>query len=380
MEYFDVVVIGGGPAGSATALSLSNCQRKVLLLDKIKGNEFKVGEGLHPAAKPLLEEVGVWKQLVADGHLPCYGNESAWGSHTLLRNDFIFERNGHGWHLDRARFDASLRELAYASGVTIRMETRLMKWEPFAQGEWQLFLNSTPLQTSMNVASSVTAFRCKWVVDCSGRVSLAAKKFALNRRIDDQLVGHFALFECAESDEDSLTLIEAVPDGWWYTVLLPSKYRIVIYFTDAGTNTAKLAKSVKGFSVLLDQTHFVRSRLKYYGYTMATSPKGMMANSSRLEQLFGNGWLVVGDAANTFDPLSSQGIQTALYTGLKAGKALNEHLSNRDNAPLEQYVSHIDSIYNAYLQNRNTFYGYEQRWPENAFWKKRHSSHHFGKN
>jgi flavin-dependent dehydrogenase len=84
----------------------------------------------------------------------------------------------------------------------------------------------------------------------------------------------------------------------------------------------------------------------------------------------GDGWLAVGDAAFAFDPLSSQGILTSLYTGMKAGEALIEHLSGNSDA-LANYGYRLAMIYNAYLRNRSTYYRLEERWAERPFWRRR---------
>ena len=103
---------------------------------------------------------------------------------------------------------------------------------------------------------------------------------------------------------------------------------------------------------------------------MNSEPEITAANSARLDHMTGDGWIAAGDAAISFDPLSSQGIFNALYSGLKAGRALESHLSGKPSA-LELYDRHLTSIYDAYFQNCTMFYRYERRWPASTFWKRR---------
>src|SRR5206468_5578445 len=70
-------------------------------------------------AAPLLRELGVWEAFVADGHAPCFGNTSAWGSGELRHHDFLRDPLGHGWHIDRHRFERRLSERAASAGATI---------------------------------------------------------------------------------------------------------------------------------------------------------------------------------------------------------------------------------------------------------------------
>ncbi|HYG83191.1 MAG TPA: FAD-dependent oxidoreductase, partial [Pyrinomonadaceae bacterium] len=90
-EAYDVAIVGGGPAGAAAALTLSRAGRRVLLVDANQPSAFKIGEALPPAARPLLSDLGLWDGIAADGHLPCYGNLSAWGAQRLDETAFIFD-------------------------------------------------------------------------------------------------------------------------------------------------------------------------------------------------------------------------------------------------------------------------------------------------
>src|SRR5437773_1757634 len=131
-----VVVAGGGPAGATAAIILARAARRVLLVDEPSVGAFRVGEALPPAARPLLRDVGVLERFLADGHLPSYGNVSVWSSAEPSVTDFLFNPHGHGWHLDRSRFDALLREEAHAAGAQVRSGVRLVQAEPGGDQRW----------------------------------------------------------------------------------------------------------------------------------------------------------------------------------------------------------------------------------------------------
>jgi flavin-dependent dehydrogenase len=344
---------------------LARAGRRVLLLEKAGAGGFKIGEALPPAARPLLHDLGVWDRFVIDGHLPCYGNLSAWGTPLLHGTDFIYDCNGHGWHLDRARFDALLRETAHNAGAEVR-EATVLKRLTYNQvdGGWRVILSNQEEETEV---------RCRWLVDASGRRSVVARRQGGQCRADDRLISFFALFRPAESvphgDRDARTLIEAAPDGWWYTALLPSKQRVVAYLTDADLVTPRAMRAREGFLALVDSTEHIRACLAAYSYVLQTPPKGAPAHSGRLHPCVGTGWLATGDAALSFDPLSSQGILTALYTGMRAAQALDAHLWDAE--AMDHYARRLELIYAAYLQNRCLYYTFEGRWPERRFWKRR---------
>lgn len=365
-NHFEVAVIGGGPAGSAAAIALARAQRSVLMVEKNSRESFKAGESLPPAVLPLLDELGVRERFVAGGHLISYGTESVWGSDELQSTDFIRDPNGHGWHVDRARFDSMLREAARDCGAHVLEETRATDAKRVRAGGWRLRCEA--------VDRSGEVF-AEWVIDCTGRPSWLARREGVKRESYDRLIAFVAVFARtdaagSEPDRDSLTFIESVKDGWWYTSLLPTERRVVVFFTDADTPAARTAQRLEGFSALLNKTLHIRKRLEELRYAMEGSPMVTSANAARLERVDGDRWLAAGDACAAFDPLSSQGILTALYSGLKAAIALDSYLKG-DPEALSRYADNIDAVFDAYLKNHSLFYSYERRWPESPFWKSR---------
>jgi flavin-dependent dehydrogenase len=365
-EDYEVVVVGGGPAGAASAIMLARARRRVLLVEASRdGAAFKIGEALPPAARPLLQDLGLLEGFAAQDHQPSYGNLSAWGSPFLSSTDFIFDPNGNGWHLDRARFDALLRKQASDAGANVNVGTKLnMKSSEFSDDSWLL---------SLTGSKSETKLRSRWLIDATGRRSSVARARGERRYADDALVAFFGLFGPARdseaADHDSRTLIEAAPDGWWYTALLPAKQRVVVYLTDADLADQSL-RTKRGYNSILSGTDHISACLDDHKYELRSPVKAASANSARLGCFTGKGWIAVGDAALSFDPVSSQGIFTALYTGMKAGQAVAEKLSG-NSEPISDYEMRLAKIYEAYLQNRSAYYGVEQRWPTRPFWQRR---------
>ncbi|SDS31481.1 Dehydrogenase (flavoprotein) [Pseudomonas asplenii] len=360
MAHYDVAIIGGGPAGSATAITLARLGRRVLLADSAPAGRFRVGEGFPPAARSLLADLGVLDDFLAAGHRPSYGNLSLWGSDEPHMDDFIFQTQGRGYQLDRCAFDAQLRKAARQFGVTVHEATRLA---------------ATPDTDGFNLCLSDCAdeqtAHSSWLIDAGGRPAVLARKLGAQRMVEDRLTAFYLLLHSTQaSDQDGRTLVEAVEDGWWYSVLLPSGERLVAFLGDLDLLDRQQLLDSDGLWQQLAHTRLLSALCREHGYQSGSAVQGMDAASGRLSRFHGEGWATVGDAALSFDPLSSQGIATALYCGQYCARAVHATLQGDDTA-LAAYADLLNRIYSAYLNNRRQFYGMEKRWGESTFWKRR---------
>jgi len=370
MTGFDVLVIGGGPAGSAAAIRAAQFGHSVCLVDRARPDEFKIGESLPPAATRLLKDLRALPACGPGLAVPSFGNQSAWGGAALLGTDFIRDPAGHGWHVDRPRFDSALREIAAQAGAQIRRWTRV-SWACRTSREvWRVTLKS---EAKSDAGPEVVEAR--WIVDCGGRASSFARHQPVRRKYYDRLMAVIAEFAAGDDgavpEADSRTLVESAPCGWWYTSLVPGRRRVVVFHSDAGSDASRLARTPDGFRSVLESTAHVQNRLRDGGYRMAGPLRVASANTTRLENFSGAGWLAAGDSAMSFDPLSSQGIFTALYSGLKAADALRDFFCGRGDAGAA-YAETLGRVFQTYLGNRERYYGYERRWPESPFWRSRH--------
>lgn len=358
----DVAVIGGGPAGAAIALELAKSGYSTIVIERSDYRGVRIGETLPPAVQPILASLGIWDRFLAQKHSPSFGIRSAWGQDELYDNDFIFNPYGAGWHVDRVRFDAMLARCAGEAGANVCRRTRLVSCEN-ENGNWRI---------EIACDERTRRFRAKFLVDATGRASVAACKQGAKRVICDRLVGVFFFFTSSAqtSASDDSTLIEAVEDGWWYSAVLPDSRLVLAYMTDADLYARSQKQSDNHCLQRLEATTHTRARVK--PYVLTTGPHIVPANSSRLDRAANGKWLAIGDAAIAFDPLSGQGVYKALESALLAARSIQEYW-NGDISALRDYALTMEREFERYVRMRGAFYGREQRWPQSVFWRRRSS-------
>lgn len=351
----DVVIIGGGPAGAAAAIRLGDLGWSVLLLERSHYESARVGETLPPAIRIPLADLGVWQAFVAAGHLPSPGIVSLWGGRRQDQ-DFIHNPLGHGWHVDRRRFDRSLVAAAAARGATVWQGVRVLACSQ-AQGAWRLDVDSGAHR------SSITA---SFLVDASGRARWLAKRQRIGLVRADRMVGIVATMP--STSEDRRTCIETVPFGWWYSAALPDGNRLVALMTDSDCVDRSHSTLEAGWVRWLAQTQEISRTVDARMFVRRC--RTFAADSACLEVSAGPTWLALGDAAAALDPLCGQGVYRALSSGLTAAAAVDAALAGRAAAVVD-YRRGVESGYADYLRMRWQFYSLEQRWPAAVFWRRR---------
>jgi flavin-dependent dehydrogenase len=361
-QQFDVVVIGGGPAGAVTALQTARSGLSVTVVDSGESQRDKVGETIAPSARALFESLGLMEGFLAQHHLPCYANRSAWGSRRLEEQHFIAEPFGHGWHLDRKRFDGYLLGAARNAGATVQSQASVTAFEPQAAG-WLLRVTA---ETSRD-----TAIATRWVIDATGRSSWFARRLGVARRVDDRLVGLVGFLGASPRRfEDTTTLVEAVSDGWWYSALLPDSRLVAVYFTDADFVEGSGANRPDFWRQRMSEARGTSARIGRHGGVLPANVRVANAGSACLETVAGANWLAVGDAAMSYDPLTSSGIVAAMGGGSEGAASIQQAIGGDDGA-LGRYERRIHEAYERYRRMLSAYYHEEKRWADRPFWKRR---------
>jgi flavin-dependent dehydrogenase len=355
----DVLIIGAGPSGAVAALNLAP-YRSVILVDRLSEPVTRIGESLPPAVRPLLADMGILASFQAENHKPSYGNQSSWFSDELRETNFLSDPNGHGWHLDRPRFERWLRALAIRRGATLMAPATIMLIE-HQKDHWCIKLRQG--DNHFNITA-------KFIIDAGGRTAPLARQMGAKKTAKDRLVCGWLVGDDKNSTSTGFSYVKATPSGWWYTAPLPQGHRVFAFHTDSDLKEARdaynpqqlieNASRVVGLSEIIAGCDF--QELNNSGYTAA--------HSASLSPCSGQDWLATGDAALCFDPISSQGLFNAIYTGLAAAETTDSYINGKKSA-LNDYEKIISGIEVGYQNHFDQYYGLQTQWPSSLFWARR---------
>lgn len=355
MREVDVLIAGGGPAGATAALNLAPL-RTVVIVERNATPPPRIGESLPAAARRLFGDMGLLESFLAEGHAPCYGQRSVWGDPRPRELDALRDPDGHGWHLDRMRFEAWLRDAALARGARMLAPATVDHLERDGDG-WR-------------VDTGAETLRAKVVIDAAGRSAPLARRLGAQLRVTDRLACGWVYGRDTGTGSRGLTYVEATEDGWWYTAPIPNDRRILAFHTDTDLPAIRTARDRDALLAAARSTASLAATLAAAGFIADATSSFTAAHSTTLDPCAGDGWLACGDAALAFDPLSSQGLLNALFTGLASAEATDSHLRG-DLDALPRYRATIDGIATAYRRHLAAWYALEQRWPEAPFWRRR---------
>ena len=358
------MIIGGGPAGTSTAIALASSGAQVTLVDRARFPRTRIGESLPPKIEPLLAALGVTKQVEQAQFARMRGTTIVQGA-SIETHEFDPTGGALGYQVERERFDALLLDRAREMGVEVREETAFTRLERDSEKVTGVSLRSAAGENSVLAA--------KMVVDASGVSAIVSRALGSKRREAIRTVALCGYWKDTAIPADipaSNTLFETFADGWLWSVRRADGLRNVTlafdtsslrgvdttaYYLDRARNSALIAPLLKNASLA--------GEVAAHDATWFDS-----------EKVCGDGWILVGDAASFIDPLTSQGVFKAIQSGLAAAAVIRTIMQRPEDTELARryYQESQEEFHANYVDVALAFYR-ESPFAEEPFWKARTS-------
>jgi menaquinone-9 beta-reductase len=325
-EPRDVVVVGGGPAGSAAATFLRQRGRDVLLVDEARFPRDKVcGESVSPGAHRLLSDLGVAPAVRALDPFPLRGMALTSPDGTCFRGEYR-DAVQPGFAVRRQALDKVLLDGARAAGAEVREGVRV-----------------TGLLSRDGVATGVTCeddrgaetIRARLVVGADGRRSVVARRLGLLR--EHRSLRKFAVRGYWDGMEGLETRGEMHVGGGGYCGIAPlSSARANVTFVLDRREMAAAGGDLEGFyRQALRRWPRVQERLSratFLGPPTAIGPLALEAS-----RVSAPGALLVGDSAGFYDPFTGEGVTLALRSAEMAAEVADRALRSSNGFDLSAY-------------------------------------------
>ncbi|WP_418319472.1 NAD(P)/FAD-dependent oxidoreductase [Piscinibacter sakaiensis] len=325
----DVVVIGGGPAGSTIATLLARQHRRVVLLEKAVHPRFHIGESLLPGNAELFDRLGVREQVERIG-MPKWGIEFVSPDHAhrshLEFADAWDKSQPYAWQVRRSELDELLFRHAAAQGAVTFEGCHARQVDFDADGA----------TVTADVDGGRRSWRAAFVVDASGRDTLLANKLRCKqknpRHASSALFGHYTGARRLEGRKQGNISIMWFEHGWfwfiplsdgttsvgvvcWPAYLKTRRKPLPEFFADTVAMCPELADRLKDATLVGGEIHATGN----YSYSA--------------DHACGDRYLLLGDAFTFIDPMFSSGVYLAMRNAFDALDVIDARLDQPARAP-----------------------------------------------
>ncbi|MCA9193131.1 MAG: tryptophan 7-halogenase [Planctomycetales bacterium] len=328
---YDVIVIGGGPAGCTAAALTAEAGHRVLLLEREKMPRFHVGESLMPECYWPLQRLGLIDRMKQSSFVKKKSVQFVTASGKQSEPFYFLEHDPREssttWQVERADFDQLLFDRAAELGADCYDQTRVL--DILFDGE------GTAQGVKVRKASGETRdIAARVVMDGSGQQSLIANRLGLRQDIPElkkaAIWGYYKHASRDDGDNAGATIIMHTDkkESWFWFIPLSNEITSIGCVGDNDYMLKTGLDTEARYQVELERCPGLQTRLEH----AQRIGKLHVAKeySYWTKQHAGQGWVLIGDAFGFIDPIYSSGVYFALVMGEKAADAVNAGLAAGD--------------------------------------------------
>ncbi len=336
---FDVVIIGGGPAGSTMATRLADKGLDVIVFDKDVHPRFHIGESLLPRNLPILEQLGVLEDVERIA-VKKYGADLALPDREDYRKFEFAEANKqhpHAFQVKRAEFDLLLLRNAQSRGAEV-IEGAKVTGVSFDDPD---FISVT----TRDGEGAETHWRTLFVVDASGRDTFLASRMKTRERDPNHnsaaVFAHFEGVQRRPGSDAGNTSVTWFDNGWFWTIPLSDNVDSVGIVCDPTFLRKRTCPLDQFLAEAIASCPQMKSRMADARPISETQAAGNFSYKSNT--MHGDRFLLVGDAYAFLDPMFSTGVYLAMESAMQGADAVHAFLTEAQTGRLH-LDAHVETM------------------------------------